>query len=275
MQEGFKKSDIEILVATMNRDSLDFLASMFPFIHFSQFNILVINQTSESKILKSDYPSVRVINSFEKGLSKSRNLALSNAKGVLLLITDDDVIFEPDFADKIITAYNNSSEAALISFRVKTPQGKLFKKYPGSRVKNPGYMQFFNIMSVEMVINKKHLGDVKFDECFGLGSKFPMGEEAVFINELYSKKRLIVMEPETIVIHPEITTNSKVSVQEKYYIQGAFYTRLFGSKYYKWLLLKIVFDLKQQKIKLAEINTAFKYARLGSKDLLSLHEDND
>ena len=72
----FKEADIEILISTMNRDSLDFLIPMFSYSHFSNFSILIINQTQSERILTSAYSNVRVINSFEKGLSKRRNLAL-------------------------------------------------------------------------------------------------------------------------------------------------------------------------------------------------------
>ena len=103
----FKNQDLEILVSTMNRNTLDFLIPMFPFCHFSEFSILIVNQTQENNLLHSDFLSVRVINSFEKGLSKSRNLALKNAKGKIVLLTDDDVVFETDFQAKIIDSFNN------------------------------------------------------------------------------------------------------------------------------------------------------------------------
>jgi glycosyltransferase involved in cell wall biosynthesis len=44
--------------------------------------------------LVSDFPSVRVVNSFEKGLSKSRNLGLLNAHGKIVLLADDDEVFK-------------------------------------------------------------------------------------------------------------------------------------------------------------------------------------
>ena len=47
----FKKEDLEIVIATMNRNSLDFLIPMFPFCHFSNFPILIVNQTHENKLL--------------------------------------------------------------------------------------------------------------------------------------------------------------------------------------------------------------------------------
>ena len=113
----------------MNRNTLDFLIPMFPFCHFSDLSILIVNQTEEKKLLVSDFPSIRVINSFEKGLSKSRNLALKNAIGKIVLIADDDVVYKKDFDTKIVQAHNRYNNKAAISFCIEKPNGLLYKKY--------------------------------------------------------------------------------------------------------------------------------------------------
>ncbi len=270
MQEGFNKSDIEILIATMNRNSLDFLEPMFPS-HFSDYNILIINQITDNNILVSDYPSVRIINSLEKGLSKSRNLALKDANGKLCVITDDDVVFKSGFEEKILKAFNENQDAGMISFRAEKPNGSLFKKYPQKRIINPTNLQLLSIMSVEIVLNKTVIKDkVHFDERFGLGAKFRMGEEGVFIFAVKRKKLKIIIEPEVLVQHSEDHTNVKLSMPDKYYIQGAFLSEIFKKAYRKWLLLKIFFDLKQGKIKFNQINTAIRAASDGKKDLNSI-----
>jgi len=268
LQEGFKKSDIEILVSTMNRSSLDFLIPMFSN-HFSGYSILVINQTTSDAIAESNYPNVRVINSFETGLSKSRNLALSKATGKICIITDDDVVFKPQFEEKVLQAFNAVENAALIAFRTEKPDGSLFKKYPSKRITALTDFNMLSIMSVEMVINKAVLkDDVKFDERFGLGAKFTMGEEAIFAHTLKDKGYTIAMEPEVMVQHPELHSGLVQTTTEKYYIQGAFLSRVFKNGYLKWLFLKVFFDLKQGKLKFGEIYTALKAASKGRKDLI-------
>ncbi|MBC8882665.1 hypothetical protein H9X57_02430 [Flavobacterium piscinae] len=76
MTNQFTPNDLEIIISTMNQTSLNFLVPMFPMCHFSAFSILIINQTTENNVLVSEFESVKVINSFEKGLSKSRNLGI-------------------------------------------------------------------------------------------------------------------------------------------------------------------------------------------------------
>jgi len=265
LESFFTETDVEILISTMNQNSLDFLVPMFPFLHFSNLQILIVNQTQNGKELVSIYPNVRIINSFEKGLSKSRNLALENAVGKILLIADDDVVYQQGFIIKIIHAYNHFSDAATINFCAVKKDGSLMKKYSNRSKKNLNLFDVFNTSSIEMTLNKAILDKTKirFDENFGLGGMFEMGEEAIFLFDLKAKKQQLVFEPEVIVQHTELTSSSKKSIEEKYYIQGALYTRIFKSNYIYWIFVKLFFDLKQYKLRFGELKAALKSSKKG------------
>jgi glycosyltransferase involved in cell wall biosynthesis len=264
----FKKQDLEILVSTMNRNSLGFLIPMFPFCHFSDFSILIVNQTEENKLLVSDFPSIRVINSFEKGLSKSRNLALKNAISKIVLIADDDVVYKKDFDTKIVQAYNQYNDKAAISFCIEKPNELLYKKYLPNAKMNLGLMELFNVLSIEISLNKSifdTLG-VKFDEHFGLGSTFEMGEEAIFLSDIKEQNQQIAFVPSVIAIHSEISSTEKIDFEQRYYIQGAFLSRVLKANYFTGLTTKLFFDLKQKKLKFNQISVAIKNANQGKRD---------
>ena len=277
MTNEFKKQDLEILVSTMNRNSLDFLIPMFPFCHFSDFSILIVNQTEENKLLVSDFPSIRVINSFEKGLSKSRNLALKNAIGKIVLIADDDVIYMNDFDTKIIQAYNQYDNKAVISFCIEKPNGLLFKKYSPNAKKNLSLMELFNVLSIEISLNKLILDKlgITFDENFGLGSEFQMGEEAVFLSDIKNKNQQIAFVPSIIVIHSEISSTEKIDFSKRYYVQGAFLTKVLKEDYFMGLATKLFFDVKQKKLNLNQIPAAIKNANQGKMDYNKLTNKNN
>ena len=277
MTNEFKKQDLEILVSTMNRNSLDFLIPMFPFCHFSDFSILIVNQTEENKLLVSDFPSIRVINSFEKGLSKSRNLALKNVIGKIVLIADDDVIYMNDFDTKIIQAYNQYDNKAVISFCIEKPNGLLFKKYSPNAKKNLSLMELFNVLSIEISLNKLILDKlgITFDENFGLGSEFQMGEEAVFLSDIKNKNQQIAFVPSVIVIHSEISSTEKIDFSKRYYAQGAFLTKVLKEDYFMGLATKLFFDVKQKKLNLNQIPAAIKNANQGKMDYNKLTNKNN
>lgn len=272
MIKEFKKQDFEILISTMNQSSLDFLIPMFPFCHFSNFSILIINQTKKNNLLVSGFPSIRVINSFEKGLSKSRNLALKNAIGKVVLISDDDEIFKEGFDDLIINSYNNFPKAVVISFQVENSEGKLFRNYQKKAKLKPKKLDLFSIFSSEISINKTIFDtlSIEFDTNFGLGSVFSMGEEAILLMDFNSINQLIVIEPKVIATNPTITTTDKLDFSHRYYIQGAFLSRVLKANYFTGLASKLFFDLKQNKLKWNQIRVAIKYANQGKLDFYKL-----
>lgn len=274
MEKVFTENDFEILVATMNRTNLDFLASMFPNNHFSEYSILIINQ-SNNTALSSIYPSVRIINSTSVGLSKSRNLAINNANGKILLITDDDVVFQKNFVSKIITTYNKNENATVINFAAVIGTGSYLKKYPANSKKQLNTFDIFNVSSIEMTINKERLDSVGvlFDENFGLGGEFELGEEAVFLFDLKNKKQSIFFENEIIVEHEQSTSSTKKSIVEKYYIQGGFLTRVLQNNYIFWLFVKLFFDLKQNKLGFKTLFQALKSAKKGREMMINIQNE--
>lgn len=276
LESFFTETDVEILISTMNQNSLDFLVPMFPFLHFSNFRILIINQTQIGKKLESEYANIRVVNSFEKGLTTSRNLALENAAGKILVIADDDVVYQQGFVAKIINAYNQFPDAATINFCAVKSDGSLIKNYPKHSKTNLNAFDIFNTSSIEMTLNKSILDKtrINFDKNFGLGGIFEMGEEAIFLFDLKSKKQQLVFEPKVIVQHPELTSSSKKSIEEKYYIQGALYTGIFKSNYIYWIFVKLFFDLKQSKIRFGELKSALKSSKKGHQKFEKLQHGN-
>ena len=106
MQLDNKKDiEFEVLIATMNRTSLYFLNPMFANNVLENYSILIVNQSHENTQLFSNQPNIRVINSSDKGISNSRNLAVKNAFGKIVLFADDDVVYQENFQKTIIESH--------------------------------------------------------------------------------------------------------------------------------------------------------------------------
>ncbi|KAF2330357.1 glycosyltransferase family 2 protein [Flavobacterium ginsenosidimutans] len=272
----FEEKDLEILISTMNRDSLDFLVPMFPSLDYSKISILIINQVENETKLNSSFPNIRVINSFEKGLSKSRNLALQNAIGNILLISDDDVMFQEGFAAKIIGAYNKYPNASTIKFCALKSNKKPLNKYSANSKSHLNAFDILNTSSIELTLNKFQVDFIKyrFDENFGLRGIFEMGEEAVFLSDLKKDGKQLVFEPEIIVAHNNSTSSEKRDILDKYFISGALFTRIFKEKYIFWIFIKMFFDLKQKKIKFENIKTVLKSAKNGHEKFERIQHEN-
>lgn len=263
----FEEKDLEILISTMNRDSLEFLVPMFSSLDYSKISILIINQVENETKLSSSFPNIRVINSFEKGLSKSRNLALKNAIGNILLISDDDVVFQNGFTAKIIETYNKYPNASAIKFCALKSDKKTSNKYSANSKSRLNAFHILNTSSIELTFNKSQVDfrKYRFDENFGLGGIFEMGEEAIFLSDLKKNDKQLVFEPQIIVEHKNSTSSDKKDILDRYFISGALFTRIFKEKYIFWIFIKMFFDLKHKKIKMNNLKTIFGSAIKGHK----------
>lgn len=268
MTNHFTQDDLEIIISTMNQTSLNFLIPMFPHNHFSEFSILVINQSTKNIQLASLFESVKVVNSCEKGLSKSRNLGLKNASKPLIILTDDDVVFADKFADTIISSFNGNPENDVLTFQVQTNEKRFFKNYPNSFIKNLALIDLLNTMSIELVFQKRVLieNDVFYDEKFGLGATFGLGEENILLLDLKKANAIIGYVPKVICYHEELNSSKSMDKEQLYYNSGAFFYRNFGAKFRFWVVSKLFFDLKQRKISFTILSKLYKQAIKGKNE---------
>ena len=125
--------------------------------------------------------------------------------------------------------------------------------------------QLLNVSSIEITFSKKLIQEslVIFDENFGLGASFELGEEAIFLTDLKKKGYKVSYDPITVVQHDCETSSSKINFLSKYFYNGAIFTRIFKRNYFLWILVKLFFDFKQQKVSLSNLVKAYKKAVLG------------
>ncbi len=258
MTNVFSENDLEILIATKNRNNLDFLALMFPFQHFSKFNILVINQ-STSSLLYSEYESVRVINIKEKGLSKSRNLAIKNSSKKICLIADDDVVYFSNFDTGIISAFNQNPAASIITFNhqregIDKPQNSSQKVFTHT------LKTIWNVSSIEIAFQVKDIKEnsIHFDENFGLGSYFETAEEYFFLRDVIMFKLSALFYPFVIVSHPLVSSGENQGEDKIVLARAALFYKTKANLAYIWLLKYVFFLARNEYIDWNECVGKFK-----------------
>jgi glycosyltransferase involved in cell wall biosynthesis len=235
---------LEIAISTNQHDIgglISRLSEKYPYLNF-----LIVWQTAESSLGSSVRlpENIRVILSNSEGLSVSRNIALRNAKKKYVLLSDDDVDYVENLEEIVKHGLIACQDAAVFIFRVKTQEGALYKKY-SDRLFQHNRLSVLRVSSIEIVINldlvaKSH---VKFDSGFGLGARYPLGEEAIFLSDVLKSGLDILGIPGIIVVHDE--SSSSGSYNEIYMrARGALFFRIFGRLAYPLLLLFIVKNYK-------------------------------
>lgn len=118
-----------------------------------------------------------------QGLSSNRNHALELAKADLVMFADDDARLTDSAVDYIFKIFNESSNIDVAFFRASTYTGKLLKNYPEFEKNITSVPEDYTISTIEMVCRRERVqGRVRFDERFGLGTRFlTCGEEEVWL----------------------------------------------------------------------------------------------
>jgi glycosyltransferase involved in cell wall biosynthesis len=272
MTNFYTEKDLEIIVATKDRTNLDFLLAMFPFAPFSSYNILVINQSKDA-ILESNFPTVRVINSTEVGLSKSRNLAINNAINKISLIADDDVIYFENFEKQIVKAFNKNANASIITFNHQ----RIGINHPKNQSK-VGYQHnkksIWNVCSIEIAFCLDIIKDNKlyFDEDFGLGSFFETAEEFLFLRNALRLKLISYYCPSIIVSHPLLSSGNFEGKEELIYARAALFCKLHKEFGYLWLLKYLFFLYRNKYIKRGECAEKLRVGLAGIKKMKELEK---
>ncbi|WP_281699512.1 hypothetical protein [Cetobacterium somerae] len=238
--------DLIILMSTMNKKSIEDLKLKEKNI-LKDDNILVINQATaiENQMLENK----NFLTYTERGLSKSRNRALEKVQEGIGIVADDDVCYKKNYKEIIKAAYKENKDADVIVFQIETPEKNLFKNYR----KTSCYLNSFSILkvsSIEITFNIKKIKEncIKFDERFGLGAEYAIGEEAIFLKECLDKGLKILYLPKVLVIHPKESTGDRLD-EEGLRNKGAVFQKIYKNKD---ILIGMIFILK--KINAIEVN---------------------
>lgn len=165
-----------------------------------------------------------------KGLTKSRNHAVSIATGDICLIADDDVKYAEDSFDIIIRTFQEKNPDVAL-FKIKTNEGEdEYKNYPQKEYRL-NLKNFHSPSSIEIAFKTNKIkGCVRFDERFGKGSFLIGGEEFFFVRDSIKKNLNVWFYPLYIVNHPLESTDKFLSRfhKQKVRVEGAMDARKNG-----------------------------------------------
>ena len=162
-------------------------------------NILIINQTDWEDIVRIEERerNIRMISTTERGLSRSRNMAIQNAEGEICLLSDDDEEFAEGYAERIERYFEQLSDADIIAFDLGNKVTRL--KPCISRV---GRLTSLRLCSCQLAFRRKSIlqAGVWFDPYMGSGSGNGCGEENKFLLDCLKAGLKIYYVPEQIAV---------------------------------------------------------------------------
>lgn len=149
-----------------------------------------------------------------QGLSANRNLALDKATADLVMYADDDARLLPETFDTVVKPFVENEDLDVACFCASTYTGKPLKNYPEKEFVIKSMPKSYTISALEMVCRRNKVqGKIRFDERFGLGTKFlTCGEEEVWLEDALRAGLTIQYFPRKIVETSTMLKKSMVYV---------------------------------------------------------------
>ncbi len=155
---------------------------------------VIINQCDEENYKEENICNalLRTFSVTDRGLTKSRNLAISKSQADICIICDDDEIFNDGYEKAVSSAYDALPDADIIIFDMVDRPLKW-----GNRIKRLGYIDLMSVSSWQITFRREKLlaSGVLFDENMGAGSGNGAEEEFRFLTQCRKAKLRIYHYP--------------------------------------------------------------------------------
>lgn len=176
---------IEVIVSTMHRKSLDFYKDMN-----IETDCLIINQTDHHGFEEKDLgdKKIRMISTDTRGSGVSRNLGLNNSQADIIIMADDDEVFEKGYKKKVEEEFLAHPDVDFFVFKTEIiKDGKKTVK-----VKKDEDLSLFNSLkygTIHFVFKREAISkkNMSFSTYFGAGSPNGGGEDSLFIADAHRK----------------------------------------------------------------------------------------
>lgn len=255
-----------VLVSTLDNNPKQLIKKM----NLSNVDTIIVNQSKTQRLSSQLFveENLTILESNRLGLSASRNDALNLAKeDSICQIADDDVIFLDNYQEIVEDAYKTFPDADIIIFYVEKKGQPNWKP----RLKKGKFSKIMamTVNSTQVTFKKESLikNNIKFDERFGIGTKYLSGEENILLFDAFRKKLKIYSYPEKIstVVEDRPSHWDRKIDENNCRARGAVYKRMSPKLY--WLII-LQFAIRKRNIMPKEIGILknIKYMLEGARE---------
>lgn len=218
---------IQVLASVMNQKMEDLAEQMR-----LQSDAVIINQCDRLGYEEMECPGglVRFYSFPERGVGKSRNEAILRADGDICLFSDEDIVYEPGYAQAISQEFEKNPDADMILFNITVQEER--QTYCITERKRVHWYNCGRYGAVSFAVKRDSLiaSGVTFSQLFGGGAMYSNGEDSLFLKEFMDKGYKVYTAP--VTIGHEVRNGESswfAGYNEKFfYDRGVLYRYLYG-----------------------------------------------
>ena len=172
---------------------------------------------------------IRVISLNSVGVTKSRNEAIRQAKGEVLVFGEEQVEWIHDNLDEAIAVFERNPGLAIFLGRAEDQLGNYRKRY-GSMHRVSSIWNSAHVGTIELAVRPKMLlqSKVAFDEEFGAGTDNYLGDEYILVSDALRAGLSCEYFPITISRHPAESSGTRFGSSRDARARARVYKRVFG-----------------------------------------------
>lgn len=246
------KADVHELVRKMKLDS----------------DAIIINQCdcNEVQEWQENGNTIKAYSFCERGVGLSRNNALLRADHDISLFSDDDIVYEEGYKQKILDEFEAHPEADMLLFQVDVDEAR--RTYTNDSFGKVGLMNCGRYPAYSFAIRteKMHAKNLSYSLLFGGGAKYSAGEDSLFIHDCIKRGLKVFRTP--VRIGQEIPRPSTWfhGYDEKFFFdRGVLYYHLYG-KLRKPIAIRFLLKYKGEMCKDIAVKDAYRLMKKGMQE---------
>lgn len=214
-------SKVQVLVTTMHQKD---------FSKYNEMNLqtdaVIANQADSEFVEEAEINSskVKLVTTTTRGLSKNRNIAISNISddAQYIMFSDDDLQFHNGYESIIVKEFEQNPMADAIKFNLNCISKRQLSMKPITQFRKVGRKEVTSFGVWGLVIKKDVLlsKGLKFNERFGTGTDNYCGEDTVFYQNIFKKNISLYVSPKYIADIDQSKTSWFEGHNEKFFTVG-------------------------------------------------------
>ena len=210
---------------------------------------VVVNQCDREGF--TQYGKVAMYDTKERGLTRSRNMAIAKSDADICLLCDDDEEFVADYEQNILTAYESLPQADVIIFKMMNRPAA----FP-DKVMELKFPKTMHVSSWQISFRRESLlrTGVRFDERMGAGTGNGAEEELKFLTDCRKAGLRIFYVPYAIASVAQTDSTWFAGFNEKFFFDRGTTTRyIMGAPLA--VVYGIYYVLRKRKLYAGQIST--------------------
>lgn len=252
--------NVQVLVAAVNAKPTELVEKMN-----IQSDALIVNQCDSFSYEKweKDGHIYQCYSMKERGVGLSRNTALMRADGSICLFSDEDIIYENDYENKILSEFEKHPEADMLLFNIEV--GKERETYKNTTYKRVHLFNCGRYGAVSFAVRTKklHQKNITFSLLFGGGAKYANGEDSLFLSDCIKKSMKVYTSPCCIGREEESVSSWFMGYNETFFVhRGVLYHYLY-KKLAAVFSLRFLIAHQEKMCKEIPLGQAYRYMKQG------------